>query len=51
MKSNGAKYKVVRTVQQTVLVQHTEMEAPNVRDFEKVAKTPVASRSHYKRVT
>ena len=30
LKSNGAKFKVMRTGQRTVLVTHTETEAPDV---------------------
>ena len=41
----------MRTGQRTVLVKHTETEAPDVGDFEEVAKTPVTSRAHSKRVT
>ena len=50
LKSNGAIVKVVRTGQRTVLVKRTEMEAPDVRDLEEVAKTPVTRRAHSKRV-
>ena len=51
MKSNGVRLKVVRTGQWTVLVKHTETKAPDVEDFEEVAKTPVTSKAHSKRVT
>ena len=51
LKSNGTQFKVVRTVQRTVLVKQTKTAAPDVRDSEEVAKTRVTIRSHSKRVT
>ena len=51
MKSNSAKIKVVRTGQSNVLVRHAETEAPDVGDFEDIAKPPMTSRAQSKRVT